>query len=117
MEKGKTTQPNAGTWDRLPTEKMERYPKVEFQINIPVSVTFVSPQPRELANDIGVYYIFDVEENGTKKVIMTSAWSLLRELKLFEPLQGKRLTIIKKMEKTKQVFEVKEYKVPVENVR
>jgi len=106
MEEDKTAQPTLGTWDRLPTEETERKPKVTFEINIPMTVKFLEDKPREFEGENGAYYVFDVEHTGEHKVIMTSAWSLLRVLKTHTPLQGKTLTIIKKMVKGRQQFEL-----------
>lgn len=106
MEKDKSTQAPLGTWDRLPTEEIERKPKVTFDVNIPVVATFVSDEPREFQGDTGAYYVFDVKINGEDRVIMTSAWSLLRALKINTPLKNKTVKITKKLVKGKQMFEV-----------
>jgi len=105
-----TAQPTLGTWANLPTEEIDRKPKVEFEINAIKDLVFITNEPREYQGDNGAYYVFDVEEKQTAKVVMTSAWSLLRALKLLGNLTGKRLQITKKMEKGKQFFEVKEIK-------
>jgi hypothetical protein len=107
MEDKKTIQPSAGTWEKLPTEEIERKPKVSFDVNIPVSVTFQDNAPKEYPSEIsGVYYVFDVTTEGQSKVIMTSAWTLLRALKIHMPLKGKTLKITKKLIKGKQQFVV-----------
>jgi len=106
MEEIKTTQPTLGTWDKLPTEEIERKPKVSFDVNIPVEVVFASENPREYQGDNGVYYVFDVKEKEEEKVIMTSAWTLLRALKVLVPLKNKKVKIVKKLIKGKQQFEV-----------
>lgn len=77
MDKTTTVQPTLGTWDKLPTEDIERKPKVVFDVNIPVKVKFIDNDPRELQGDTGAYYVFNVLVNGEQKVIMTSAWTLL----------------------------------------
>jgi len=110
IDKPTTVQPQIGTWANLPTEEVDRKPKVEFDINIAKDLVFMTNEPREYQGDNGAYYIFDVEENKQPKVVMTSAWSLLRALKLIGELEGKRLQITKKMEKGKQFFEVNEVK-------
>ena len=110
MEKGKTAQPNIGTWTNLPTEAIDRKPKIEFELNKPKKLVFLANDPREYQGETGAYYIFDVEENKEPKVIMTSAWSLLRALKLLHPLAGKTIDIVKKMAKGKQFFEAVEDK-------
>lgn len=104
------TQPVAGTWDKMATEQLEKKPKVDFQVNIPVEVTFLVDNPREYMGDTGAYYVFDCEVGTEKKVIMTSAWSLLRGLKGMAPLLNKKARITKKLEKGKQYFEVIEIK-------
>jgi len=106
MEIGETAQPTLGTWDKLPTEETERKPKVVFDINIPVKVKFLQDGPREFQGDSGAYYVFDVSQGGEEKVIMTSAWTLLRALKTKSPLKDKEITIDKKLVKGKQTFEV-----------
>lgn len=106
MEESKTTQPTLGTWDKLPTEETERKPKVNFDINIPVKLEFLQDSPQEFQGDNGAYYIFPVKERDEEKVIMTSAWTLLRNLKIHAPLKGKVLTVTKKLVKGKQAFEV-----------
>lgn len=108
MELDKTTQPTLGTWDKLPTEETERKPKVVFDINLPVKVKFIEDSPMEFQGDNGAYYVFNVMVNNEEKVIMTSAWTLLRALKTRSPLKDKELTITKKLVSGKQTFEVKE---------
>ena len=105
MTETKTTM-QSGAWDKLSTEVAERHPKVTFEINLPKTVTFLSDAPKEYVSETGAYYVFDVEENKEKKVIMTSAWSLLRALKSNAPLKNKTLTIVKKLVKSKQEFQV-----------
>lgn len=107
MDKTTTVQPTLGTWGKLPTEEIERKPKVSFDVNIPVKVKFLENEPREYQGDTGAYYVFNVVVNGEQKVIMTSAWTLLRALKTLTPLKDKELTITKKLVKGKQGFEVK----------
>ena len=58
----------------------------------------------------GVFYVFDVQQNSEDKAIVTSAWTLLHELKKLSPLAGKTAEITKKLTKGKQFFEVKEIK-------
>lgn len=107
-KKIQSAQPSLGTWDKLPSEEMERKPKVSFDINVPVEVQFKSNDPREYQGDNGAYYVFEVVVNGEEKVIMTSAWSLLRSLKILSPLQNKSFEIVKRTIKNKQTFEVKQ---------
>ena len=107
MEKDKSIQPTLGTWDKLPTEPVEKKPKISFEVNIPVEVTFLEDIPREYPSELGgVYYIFLVKAGEEEKVIMTSAWTLLRTLKTLTPLKGKKVRITKKLLKGKQQFEV-----------
>lgn len=106
MEITKTTQPTLGTWDKLPTENLERKPKVAFEVNIPVEVKFLVDTPREYLGDTGAYYVFDVKIGEEEKVIVTSAWTLLRALKTFTPLKNKKVKIVKRLIKGKQGFEV-----------
>jgi len=103
-----TNQPTLGTWDKLTTEATERKPKVEFDLNKKVEVVFTENEPQEFTGDNGAYYLFNVEENKEAKVIMTSAWTLLKALKMLSPLQGKIIAITKKMDKGKQHFEAEE---------
>ena len=107
MEENKTAQPQLGTWDNLPTEESERRPKVPLEMNAPVVVTFLKDSPVELNGENGVYYLFDVIQGEEEKVIMTSAWSLLRGLKLLHPLSNKKVRIERKIEKGKQFYEAK----------
>jgi len=106
MDKDKTNQPLIGTWAKLPTEEVERHPKVNFDVNIPVDVEFVQDEPMEFQGDSGAYYIFPVKVGTEEKVVMTSAWTLLRALKALSPLKGKKVRIVKKLTKGKQGFEV-----------
>lgn len=106
MEQAKTTMPT-GIWEKLPTEKIEQKPKVTFDVNIPVVATFMQENPREFPSENGgVYYVFDVKVNGEEKVIMTSAWTLVRALKTNTPLKNKTFKITKKLLKGKQGFEI-----------
>lgn len=110
MEIAKTTQPTLGTWDKLPTENLEKKPKVTFEFNIPVEVKFLSDAPREYLGDNGAYYVFDVQANNADMVIVTSAWTLLRALKTLTPLKGKKVKIVKRLIKGKQGFEIEAVK-------
>jgi hypothetical protein len=96
-----------GTWGNLPTEAFERKPKVIFDINKNVEVEMLQDDPLEFQGDEGAYYVFPVMCDGEEKVIMTSAWTLLKALKIHAPLKGKKLSIVKKAAKLgKQLFEV-----------
>lgn len=123
MTEKTTKKPTKGTWDNLPTAEQakanaekERKPKVEFEVNKPVKVTFPKEfdKPSELGNDAdGYYYIFDCTVDAVEKVIMTSAWTLLKLLKEASPLAGRTFEIVKKLEKGKQHFELKEVPLAV----
>lgn len=102
MEK-QTKKPSKGTWDRLGNEG-PRTDKVTFDINIPVTVTLADEPEEKEGEDGGVYYEFPVFDGETPKIIQTSAWTLLNELKKLTPLEGKKVTITKKMDKGRQYF-------------
>lgn len=109
MDKEKTNKPQVGLWDKLPTEDIERKPKVVFDVNITQRVVFIS-EPKEYPSredPNSVYYVFDVQQDKVNKVIMTSAWTLLHELKKISPVTGKCAEITKRLVKGKQFFEVK----------
>lgn len=110
MAEETTAKLEKGTWANLETDK-ERKPRIEFTIGETVTVTFPADfeEPREYGNDRdGVYYLFPCIHNGQEKVIITSAWTLLRGLKEHMPLANKTLAISKEMEKGKQNFTVSE---------
>ena len=101
-------QMQIGTWDRIATTDHE---KVEFKVNVPQKVVVLNPVPLERTGiDGGVYYEFEVEQEQKKKVIQTSAWTLLKELKKINLKSGMVLEITKKLEKGKQFFAVQEIK-------
>lgn len=98
-----------GLWDSINTEASEMHEKVTFEVNVPHEVYFPVDFERPLekvSQDGEPYLIFKVVEGDTDKVIMTSAFTLLRELKKLSPLTGKRVKITKKLQKGKQYFEV-----------
>ena len=98
-------QMQIGTWDRITTS--DNADKIKFDVNIPQKVVIINPIPAErTGEDGGVYYEFEVEQDGKHKVIQTSAWTLLKELKKSEIKAGMILTITKKIAKGKQFFEV-----------
>jgi hypothetical protein len=105
-KEGKPTGPQLGAWASLPAEEHERVPRVEFEINIPKVIKFKIDGPREYSGERGAYYIFDCTEDGQDKVLITSAWTLLKALKILGNLNGKSVKITKKMIKGKQSFEV-----------
>jgi len=111
-EKDGGKKPSTGAWDQMPSEPRERLPKVEFPFNKEVRVEFDSTfeKPLELPSKDkkdDVFYIFEVIHNREHKVIMTSAWSLLRDLKMQMPLAGKVLDITKGIKNGKQNYAVK----------
>lgn len=101
-------QMQIGTWDRITTADQDR---VKFDVNITQRVIVTNPIPAErTGEDGGVYYEFEVEQDKKSKVIQTSAWTLLRELKKANLKAGMILDITKKIEKGKQFFVVVESK-------
>ena len=112
-----TNKPTQGTWDNM-TPSSERKPKVEFEINKSVKVSFandfVSPREYNSTESKGVYYLFDCIEEGEEKVFLTAAWSLLQGLKNVGSLAGKTVLITKDMKEGKQHYSVEE--VPEDEV-
>jgi hypothetical protein len=108
MVETKTTQPQIGTWEKLATTEIERAPKVDFEVNVPVEVVFKEDNPREYQGENGAFYVFDVKVGNEDRAIVTAAWTLLRGLKVIMPLKGKKAQITKKLIKGKQNFEVKQ---------
>jgi hypothetical protein len=103
-------KPTKGTWDKL-GQKDEN--KISFdELNIPYNVTFLEDGPQEIESTKSegeVYYRFKVDFNGNKEAYFdSSAWTLLGALKELAPLKGKQVTIIKKLVKGKQSFEVQQ---------
>jgi hypothetical protein len=101
-------KPVEGTWNSMRSE-----PRITWaEVDETHTVVFLKDNPEEIvkAND-ETYYIFDVEESMKRKVIETSAWSLLKELKRHMPLCGKRLAITKRADSSgKKRFEVLDLK-------
>jgi len=107
----KTNQMQIGTWDKIETGTYEKLDKIKFEVNIPQKVVVLVEKPKEcVGQDGSVFYVFEVEQNGVKKAISTSAWTLLKEIKAVSIKPGMVLEIVKKLEKGKQFFEVKEVK-------
>ena len=101
-----SNKPTAGTWDRLGSSQ-DQTTNVTFDVNVSQTVTFIGDEPEErTSSDSGVYYVFKVQQDGEDKIIQTSAWTLLSALKGIAPLNGKTVTITKKLDKGKQHFEV-----------
>lgn len=104
----KKNQIQSGAWDRMATENYDSVEKIKFEVNITQKVVILNPTPKEVpSEDNGVFYIFEVEQEAKKKIIQTSAWTLLKELKRAELKAGMVLEITKKLEKGKQFFQVK----------
>lgn len=101
-----TNQMPLGIWDKLPTEEVIRKPKINFEVNIPIEVQFLTDTPREYQSETGAYYVFEIKVNGEDRAIVTSAWTLLRALKTLTPMKNKKAKIVKRLLKGKQGFEV-----------
>jgi hypothetical protein len=98
----------SGTWDKIGTEDYKSEDKIKFDVNITQKVVVTNPIPKELTGDDGgIYYVFDVQQEQKPKIIQTSAWTLLKELKKANLKAGMVLEITKKLQKGKQFFEVK----------
>ena len=108
VKKMDTDKPKQGAWAEMDTTKRERKPQIKWaEAGGFHTVTFQEDEPFEFVKpDETSFYIFNVDEEGEDKVILTSAWSLLRGLKEHMPLKGKRLCITKKVEGGKQRYEV-----------
>jgi hypothetical protein len=107
MEEPKKPQP--GEWENMQTEEIERKEQVKWEKPGDLhDLVFLCDHPKEIpsSDGEGVFYIFDVEEDNEERVVMTSAWSLLRGIKKHFPIKGKRLVISKEMIKGKQMFVV-----------
>jgi len=105
MEKANQMQP--GTWDKIGTEDYKPEDKIKFEVNITQRVVITNPIPNErTGDDGGIYYVFEVQQDQKPKVIQTSAWTLLKELKKANLKAGMVLNITKKLQKGKQFFEV-----------
>ena len=106
MEKGKTTL-TAGTWDKLDTTETPESAKINFEVNVPRELVFVEDYPQERVSQFqeGVYYKFLVKENGKDAVVNTNAITLIAALKKLSPLKDRKIKIVKKLIKGKQVFE------------
>ena len=102
-------QMQTGTWNKMTTEKTEPSDKIKFDVNITQRVVVLNPEPKELVGeDGGAFYVFAVEQDKKQKVISTSAWTLLKELKMANLKAGMILDITKRLAKGKQFFEVKQ---------
>lgn len=119
MAENETTKPQEGSWNNMQTD-VELKPKVEFELNKPVTVSFssefIEPKERPNKGGDGVFYIFDVLHEGQEKVIMTSAWSLLKGLKEILPLANKTVLITKTMKEGKQNYTVADVGTEVQKI-
>jgi len=107
-----TNKPKTGAWEKMTTVDAERKPKIAFEVNITQKVVFIG-EPKEFPGrekPEEVFYVFDVQQDKNDRAIVTSAWTLLHELKKLSPLNGKTVEITKKLVKGKQFFEVKQIK-------
>ena len=100
-----------GAWDKMSNEDYKPDDKIKFEVNLTQRVVILNPIPKELTGaDGGAFYVFNVEQDKNAKVIQTSAWTLLKELKKANLKAGMILDITKRLAKGKQFFEVKEVK-------
>ena len=111
MEEIETKKPKEGTWKEMQPSS-ERKPKVEFDMNKSVTVSFTldftDPLEYTSSDRDSVYYLFNCIQDGEEKVFLTSAWSLLKGLKDLTPLSGKTVLISKGMKESKQNYTVEE---------
>jgi len=104
----KKNQMQIGTWDKIDTAERSPDDKLKFEVNITQKVVVTNPVPSErTGEDGGVYYQFEVQQDAKPKIIQTSAWTLLKELKKANLKVGMTLEITKRLVKGKQFFEVK----------
>lgn len=112
MEENTTNNtPQEGTWATMTTQSTEDRPgKVEFKLDDTIEVHFdehfSGPREYNNKNGDGVFYVFDVETDKGPQVVMTSAWSLLRGLKLQGELAGKNVKITKVLLNGRQSYTV-----------
>lgn len=100
-----------GTWAKIDTAERNPEDKIKFDVNITQKVVILNPEPSErTGEDGGTYYQFEVEQDSKSKIIQTSAWTLLKELKKVNLKAGMVLEITKRLQKGKQFFEVREIK-------
>lgn len=96
-------------WENI-DENMNQRAKVVFDINIPQTVEFPEDfvKPDEYPGEHGPFCVFKVKHEGEEADIRTSAFTLLAALKKLMPLAGKKVSIVKKLEKGKSRFVVDE---------
>ena len=100
-------QMQIGTWDKISTA--DNNDRIKLEVNMTQRVVILNPIPAErTGEDGGVYYEFEVEQDKQKKIIQTSAWTLLRELKKANLRAGMIFDITKRIEKGKQFFVISE---------
>lgn len=105
-----TVKPKAGTWANMTSEEVEKKQKINFDVNITQRVAFMGDPTEHSGKEKpeDVFYVFEVKQGDEDRSIVTSAWTLLHELKKMSPLTGKIADITKRLVKGKQYFEVKE---------
>ena len=103
---------NSNLWDKLGSG-FNRKPVLKFQVNEPHTVKFLCERPREYPRkdkEGEFFFVFDVQTKEGDKlkdyVIITSAFTLMKGIKLQEPILNKELIICKKMKQGKQIYEV-----------
>ncbi len=97
-----------GTWDKIDTAEYTAEDKLKFEVNITQHIKFYQAKPEERAGmEGGVFYQWRVAVDGKDKILQTSAWTLLKELKKANLKDGSELNITKRLVKGKQFFEVK----------
>ena len=94
-----------GYWNTVEKQR-ERREQLKWNLNDSFDVYFEG-EPYEFTKaDGSVFYIFDVKVEDNEYSILTSARSLLRQLKLFKPLTGKKVSIKKVLSDGRQCFKV-----------
>ena len=106
MEMENKKELKAGAWE---DGSITAYPEViKFETDKPHRVKFDEDfeKPLELPqkDKAGVFYVFNCEENGERKSIMTSSVTLLAGLKKNMPLANKEVEITKKNVAGKNYF-------------
>lgn len=119
MENQQQTKLEPGAWAHMTARENKEQVKWP-EIDVSHTLTFVDDAPQELTGkDGGIFYKFNVVEGEAEKVVLTSAFSLLRGIKgLGEPLKGRSGVITKRSVGGKQWYEVVEWskETPTEKV-
>lgn len=105
-------RPQVGTWNKM--QVYEKKPQIKWLQYGEKHILLFNSEPKEIQNKErdGVFYVFDVNEGGEEKVLLTSAWSMLRGLKNHEPLTGKTFDITKNLVKGRQSYFVELVSAP-----